>query len=143
MQRQQPARNVYNYLQCTFEAVVVGGFHLEVHVHSRRSVNSCSSTCSSAAFRLKVIWVSLQAMSWGPWGPRRESKGSSVSPRAESKRSVSPLSRWSSARQAVERTVKTATAVNALARSNSPRPQPVGTSVVEWADHKQPLCGPK
>ncbi|CAE7171786.1 unnamed protein product [Symbiodinium pilosum] len=76
-------------------------------------------------------------MSWGPWGPRRESKGSSVSPRAESKRSVSPLSRWSSARQAVERTVKTATAVNALARSNSPRPQPVGTSVVEWADHKQ------
>ena len=54
---------------------------------------------------------------------------------------MSPLqSRWSSARQAVERTVKTATAVNALsraARSNSPIPQPVGSSVVEWADHKQ------
>ena len=36
--------------------------------------------------------------------------------------------------------MKTATAVNALsrpARSNSPRPQPIGTSVVEWADHKQ------
>ncbi|CAE7571736.1 unnamed protein product [Symbiodinium sp. CCMP2592] len=80
-------------------------------------------------------------MSWGPWGPRKESKGSSVSPRSKEPRSVSPLqSRWSSARQAVERTVKTTTAVNALsraARSNSPRPQPVGSSVVEWADHKQ------